>query len=87
MLFVTSLLQKQKFSTTEKYINGGERVPDVGCGSGILGVAGLLLGAQKAVGVDIDPLAVKKAWEKKKATERANKRGKNKILSQKVLQI
>ena len=36
---------------------------DVGCGSGILGVCGLLLGAKNAVGVDIDPLAVKKAEE------------------------
>ena len=34
---------------------------DVGCGSGILSVAAMLLGAKKAVGVDIDPLAVKVA--------------------------
>ena len=34
---------------------------DVGCGSGILSVAGMLLGAKSAVGVDIDPLAVKVA--------------------------
>lgn len=49
--------------TLEKYVDGETTLLDVGCGSGILGVAGLLLGAQKAVGVDIDPLAVKKAWE------------------------
>ena len=49
--------------TLEKYVDGDTTLLDVGCGSGILGVAGLLLGAQKAVGVDIDPLAVKKAWE------------------------
>ena len=36
---------------------------DVGCGSGILSIAALLLGAQRAVGVDIDPLAVKTALE------------------------
>ena len=36
---------------------------DVGCGSGILSVAALLLGAKSAVGVDIDPLAVKTAVE------------------------
>lgn len=34
---------------------------DMGCGSGILSVAGLLLGAGSAVGVDIDALAVKTA--------------------------
>ena len=33
----------------------------MGCGSGILSVAALLLGAPRAVGVDIDPLAVKTA--------------------------
>ncbi|MBQ8783861.1 MAG: 50S ribosomal protein L11 methyltransferase [Clostridia bacterium] len=49
--------------TLEKYVNEETTLLDVGCGSGILGVCGLLLGAQKAVGVDIDPLAVKKAWE------------------------
>ena len=35
----------------------------MGCGSGILSIAALLLGAEKAVGVDIDPLAVKTARE------------------------
>ena len=45
----------------ERRIQGGERVLDLGCGSGILSVAGLLLGAGSAVGVDIDALAVKTA--------------------------
>ena len=49
--------------TLEKYVSEETTLLDVGCGSGILGVCGLLLGAKKAVGVDIDPLAVKKAWE------------------------
>lgn len=31
---------------------------DFGCGSGILGIAGLLLGAQQAWGIDIDPQAL-----------------------------
>ncbi|WP_415890518.1 50S ribosomal protein L11 methyltransferase [Neptuniibacter sp. SY11_33] len=31
---------------------------DYGCGSGILGIAGLLLGAKRAIGVDIDPQAL-----------------------------
>ena len=47
----------------EKYVQPGMDVLDVGCGSGILSVAALLLGAEKAVGVDIDELAVKTANE------------------------
>ena len=39
-------------------IAGGERVLDVGCGSGVLSVAAALLGASEVVGVDIDPDAV-----------------------------
>lgn len=49
--------------TLEKYINTDTDVLDLGCGSGILSVASLLLGAKKAVGVDIDKLAVKTANE------------------------
>ncbi len=49
--------------TLEKYANPGKTVLDIGCGSGILSVASLLLGADKAVGVDIDALAVKTARE------------------------
>jgi ribosomal protein L11 methyltransferase len=36
----------------------GKTVLDYGCGSGILGIAALLLGAEKAVCVDIDPQAL-----------------------------
>ena len=36
----------------------GRRVLDVGCGSGILSLAAVLLGADRAVGVDTDPIAV-----------------------------
>ncbi len=41
----------------EQTIHGGERVIDLGSGSGILSIATLLLGAQEATGVDIDPKA------------------------------
>jgi len=41
----------------EKVIRGGERVVDLGSGSGILSITALLLGAATATGVDIDPKA------------------------------
>ena len=47
----------------ERYVTPGIDFLDMGCGSGILSVAALLLGAKSAVGVDIDPLAVKTAVE------------------------
>lgn len=47
----------------ERHIKGGEKVLDVGCGSGILGIAAVLLGAQNAFGVDIDETAVRTANE------------------------
>lgn len=36
----------------------GKTVIDFGCGSGILGIAALMLGAKKVIGVDIDPQAL-----------------------------
>jgi len=39
-------------------IRGGERVLDYGCGSGILGLAALKLGAASAAAFDIDPQAI-----------------------------
>jgi ribosomal protein L11 methyltransferase len=38
-------------------------VIDVGCGSGILSIAALKLGAARALGVDIDPASVKNSRE------------------------
>jgi ribosomal protein L11 methyltransferase len=39
-------------------VSGGESVVDYGCGSGILAIAALKLGASKALGVDNDPQAL-----------------------------
>ena len=39
-------------------LSGGESVVDFGCGSGILAIAALKLGASKALGVDNDPQAL-----------------------------
>lgn len=47
--------------TLEKYVYNNSTVLDIGCGSGILSIACLLLGAKNALGVDIDSLAVKTA--------------------------
>lgn len=44
-------------------IRGGERVLDLGCGSGILSIASLCLGAASAVAVDIDDKCVHVAHE------------------------
>ncbi|HKM28777.1 MAG TPA: 50S ribosomal protein L11 methyltransferase [Anaerovoracaceae bacterium] len=47
----------------EKYQKQGDKVLDVGCGSGILSIAGALLGASEVLGVDIDPIAVEVTQE------------------------
>lgn len=47
----------------ESRVNRGDAVLDLGCGSGILSIAALALGAGTAVGVDIDPKAVDVAYE------------------------
>lgn len=47
----------------EKYVKGGQRVLDVGCGSGILAICAAKLGAKECRAYDIDPVAVKVARE------------------------
>lgn len=45
-------------SQLDKYVKKGDRLLDVGCGSGILSVIGLMLGAEHAIGTDLDPNAI-----------------------------
>jgi ribosomal protein L11 methyltransferase len=47
---------------SERYVKQGDKVLDLGCGSGILSIIALLLGADSAVAVDIDPNAVNIAY-------------------------
>lgn len=42
----------------EAHLRGGERILDIGCGSGVLAIAALALGASSVVALDIDPTAV-----------------------------
>lgn len=53
----------------ERLVKGGERVLDVGCGSGILGIAALKLGATSVTSIDVDPLAEAAARENAHAND------------------
>ena len=54
----------------ENYVKTGTKMLDIGCGSGILSIAAVLLGAEKAVGVDIDAQSVKTARENAEPAEK-----------------
>ncbi|MDE7362095.1 MAG: 50S ribosomal protein L11 methyltransferase [Oscillospiraceae bacterium] len=54
---------KMVMETLEEVVSGGERVLDLGCGSGILSIAALLLGAESVTLCDIFENAVKTASE------------------------
>ena len=47
----------------EQAVQGGEKVLDLGCGSGILSIAALKLGAASALAVDIDDKCLDVAYE------------------------
>ena len=60
---IRNLSEFLEIEVLDRTIKGGERILDVGTGSGILGIASCILGAKEAEGVDIDPTAVKVAME------------------------
>ena len=51
------------FLSKGKESDEGAVIADIGCGSGILSIGALLLGAKKVYAVDTDPLAVKSTVE------------------------
>lgn len=53
----------------EKYIHGNQPVIDLGCGSGILSIAAVKLGAPHALAVDIDNAAVRSTRENAAAND------------------
>lgn len=56
-------------SYLDKHIKGGEQVLDFGCGSGILGIAAVLLGAKNFCGIDIDPQAIQASKDNAKRNQ------------------
>lgn len=47
----------------EKYVQDGTSLIDLGCGSGILSIAGRLMGAKRMTAVDVDPVCTEVAAE------------------------
>ena len=53
----------------EKYVNEGDEIFDIGCGSGILAIAALKLGAKRALAIDIDDKCIDASHENAKLNE------------------
>ncbi len=53
----------------KKYVKPGDKILDVGTGSGILGIVALKLGAGSAVGTDLDPCTVNAVKENKETND------------------
>ena len=47
----------------ETTVKGGEKVLDLGCGSGILSIVSLMYGAESAIAIDIDPNSMDTAYD------------------------
>ena len=58
----------------DERVRGGERVLDVGCGTGILAICALKLGAKSALCIDVDPDAIEVTRENA-ALQRGCRRG------------
>ncbi|HRY12146.1 MAG TPA: 50S ribosomal protein L11 methyltransferase [Syntrophomonadaceae bacterium] len=65
MAFGTGIHASTRFCLRflDQYVHGGENVIDAGCGSGILSIAAIKLGAAGVFAMDIDELAVRIARE------------------------
>lgn len=53
----------------EKYVNEGDEIFDIGCGSGILAIAALKLGAKRALAIDIDDKCIDASHENAKLND------------------
>lgn len=65
MAFGTGIHASTRFCLRfiDEYVHGGESIIDAGCGSGILSIAALKLGAERVLAMDIDELSARIAKE------------------------
>lgn len=65
MAFGTGIHASTRFCLRfiDEYVQGGEKIIDAGCGSGILSIGAAKLGADSVFAMDIDPLAARIAGE------------------------